>query len=104
VAEFTPTEGADGWIDNWMLVAGTPNAECAYKYMDYMVSAEGQCAVANVTGYWPTNPKSATCLTPEQVTAMHVGDTEILKSLAMWQTPARPVEYADTWNAVKAAQ
>lgn len=103
VAEFTPVEGADGWIDNWMLVKGTPNTECAYKYIEYMNSAEGQCAVSAVTGYWPTNPESAACMTEEEIAARHVGDTGILETLAMWQTPARPVEYADTWNAVKAA-
>jgi spermidine/putrescine-binding protein len=104
VAEFTPVEGVDGWVDNWMLVKGSPNAECAHKFIDFTISPAGQCALSNVTSYWPTNPQSASCLTAEQVSTMNVGNTDILKSLAMWQTPARPVEYADTWNAVKAAQ
>lgn len=103
VAEFSPEEGVDGWIDNWMLVKGTPNTDCAYAYMDYTIAAAGQCAVSQVTGYWPTNPEAASCMSPEDIEMKHVGDTSIIETLAMWQTPARPVEYADTWNAVKAA-
>lgn len=102
-AEFTPKEGVDGWVDNWMLVKGTPNSDCAYKYIEYMNSAEGQCAVSGVTGYWPVNPEAASCMSEEDVKAKHVGDKGFLTTLAMWQTPDRPVEYANTWNAIKAA-
>ncbi|MFW2543854.1 extracellular solute-binding protein [Primorskyibacter sp. 2E107] len=94
VAEFIPVEGADGWIDKWMLVKDTPNTYCAYKDMEYMNSPEGQCAVSGVTGYWPTNPGAASCITEEETAEKHVGDPEILESPAMWLTPARPVEYA----------
>lgn len=102
-AEFTPKEGVDGWVDNWMLVKGTPNTDCAYKYMEYMNSAKGQCGVSGVTGYYPVNPEAASCMSEEDVAAKHVGESSYLGKLAMWQTPDRIVEYTNAWNAVKAA-
>lgn len=103
VAEFTPKEGQDGWIDNWMLVKGSPNKDCAYKYMEYMNTAKGQCGVSAVTGYFPVNPAARSCMSAEVAQAMHVGDTNFLFTLHIWQTPERIVEYSNAWNSVKAA-
>lgn len=104
VKEFTPKEGADGWNDNWMIVKGSPNTECAYKYINYMMSAKGQCGVSTVTGYSATNPVAAkTCMSPEEFTAKHQDDIEFVKQLHMWQAPERLDVYTNTWNAVKAA-
>ena len=104
VAEFTPKEGADGWNDNWMIAKGSPNMECAYKYINYMMSAKGQCGVSTVTGYSATNPVAAkTCMTPEEFKAKHQDDISFVQKLHMWQTVQRIEEYTNAWNAVKAA-
>jgi spermidine/putrescine-binding protein len=104
VAEFTPKEGADGWNDNWMIAKGSPNIDCAYKYINYMMSAKGQCGVSAVTGYSATNPVAAkTCMTPEEFAAKHQDDISFVQKLHMWQAPPRIDVYTNTWNAVKAA-
>jgi spermidine/putrescine-binding protein len=104
VKEFTPKEGADGWNDNWMIAKGSPNIDCAYKYINYMMSAKGQCGVSAVTGYSATNPVAArTCMTDEEFKAKHQDDIDFVNKLHMWQVPARIEEYTNTWNAVKAA-
>lgn len=104
VKEFTPKEGADGWNDNWMIAKGSPNIDCAYKYINYMMSAKGQCGVSTVTGYSATNPVAAkTCMSPEEFKAKHQDDIDFVNKLHMWQLPARLEEYTNTWNAVKAA-
>lgn len=104
VREFIPVEGADGWNDNWMIVKDSPNQDCAYRYINFMLSPEGQCGVSSVTGYSAANPVAAkTCMTPEEFTAKHQDDIDYVNKLKMWQAPERIDVYTNTWNAVKAA-
>jgi len=104
VKEFLPKEKADGWVDNWMIVKGSPNTDCAYKYINFMESPRGQCGVSSVTGYSAANPVAAkSCMTPEEFHAKHEDDISYVNDLVMWQAPARLDVYTNTWNAVKAA-
>jgi len=105
VKEFLPKEKADGWVDNWQIVKGTPNADCAYKYINFMLSPRGQCGVSAVTGYSAANPVAAKeCMSPEEFKAKHQDDIGYVNSLVMWETPDRLDAYTNTWNAVKAAE
>lgn len=105
VAEFLPKEKADGWVDNWQIVKGSPNSDCAYKYINFILSPRGQCGISSVTGYSAANPVAAKeCMTPEEYTAKHQDDIGYVNSLVMWQTPERLDVYTNTWNAVKAAE
>lgn len=104
VVEFTPKEKAEGWMDSMQLVKGSPNTECAYKFLSFMLSPEGQCGIVGSTGYFPVNPKAVSaCLVGDEAEAKKVGNVEFVKSLVMWQMPARLDKYLETWNAVKAA-
>ncbi len=104
VTEFIPTEGAEGWMDSWMVVKGTPNKECAYKFMNMQLSELGQCGVANVNGYSVANPEAAkNCMSPEQFASLHQDDPAYLDSLLVWQPLGDRFEaYTNAWNAVKA--
>jgi len=104
VKEFIPEEGAEGWMDSWMVVKDTPNIDCAYKFINMTVSELGQCGVANVNGYSAANPVAAkNCMTPEQYDALHQDDVEYLDSLMLWQNLGDRIEaYTNAWNAVKA--
>ncbi|NCQ23550.1 MAG: ABC transporter substrate-binding protein [Rhodobacteraceae bacterium CG17_big_fil_post_rev_8_21_14_2_50_63_15] len=104
VTEFIPEEGAEGWLDAWMVVKGTPNRECAYKFLNMQLSELGQCGVANVNGYSAANPAAAkACMAPEQFAALHQDDPDYLDSLMIW-TPLgdRFETYLNAWNGVKA--
>ncbi len=104
VVEFIPEENAEGWMDSFMIVAGTPNADCAYQFLNMAVSEEGQCGVANVNGYSVANPVAArNCMTPEQFAALHQDDPDYLDSLLLWENlGSRLQTYTNAWNAVKA--
>jgi putative spermidine/putrescine transport system substrate-binding protein/spermidine/putrescine transport system substrate-binding protein len=104
VVEFIPEEGAEGWMDSNMIVAGTPNEECAYKFLNMAVSAEGQGGVFRVNGYSSTNPVAAAeFMTPEEFSALHQDDPDYLNSLLLWENLAdRLPTYTNAWNAVKA--
>lgn len=104
VAEFTPKEKAEGWMDSMMLVKDTPNEDCAYKFMSFMQSADGQCDLAESTGYFPVNPVAvAGCMDDQMKKERQVGNIEFVKSLVMWEQPERLDKYLEVWNAVKAA-
>jgi putative spermidine/putrescine transport system substrate-binding protein/spermidine/putrescine transport system substrate-binding protein len=105
VVEFIPKENAEGWMDSWMVVKGTPNRDCAYKFLNMQSSELGQCGVANVNGYSAANPVAAEkCMTPEQYKALHQDDANYLDSLLLWKNlGARLENYTNTWNAVKSA-
>ena len=104
VVEFVPTENIEGWMDSFMVVKGTPNEECAYKFLNMAVSELGQCGVANVNGYSAANPVAAkACMTPEQYVALHQDDPDYLDSLLIWENLGpRLSAYTNAWNAVKA--
>jgi putative spermidine/putrescine transport system substrate-binding protein/spermidine/putrescine transport system substrate-binding protein len=105
VKEFIPKENAEGWMDSWMLVKGSPNEECAYKFINMAISELGQCGVANVNGYSVANPVAAkNCMSAEQFAGLHQDDPDYLDSLLLWENLGKRLEaYTNTWNAVKAA-
>ncbi len=104
VTEFIPKEGAEGWLDAWMVVKGTPNQECAYKFINMQLSEQGQCGVANVNNYSAVNPVAAkACMTPAQYKELHQDDPAFLDQLMVWQPLGDRFEaYTNAWNAVKA--
>lgn len=104
VTEFVPKEGAEGWMDSWMVVKDTPNKECAYKFLNMQLSELGQCGVANVNGYSAVNPVAAkNCMSPEQFKALHQDDPAYIDSLMIWTALGDRFEaYTNAWNSVKA--
>lgn len=105
VTEFLPKEKGEGWMDSMMLVKGGANTDCAYKFINYMLTPKGQCGIIGVTGYFPVSPKAVEgCLDEAAKKANHVNDLSFIDGLVMWQMPARLDKYLETWNAVKAAQ
>ncbi len=104
VVEFIPDENAEGWMDSFMIVSGTPNEDCAYQFLNMAISEAGQCGVANVNGYSVANPEAARrCMSEEQFAALHQDDPEYLDSLLLWENLGpRLGDYTNAWNAVKA--
>ena len=105
VKEFIPEEGAEGWMDSLMIVKGTSNKSCVYKFIDMAISEQGQCGMSNVNGYSSTNKVAAkNCMSPEQFTNLHQDDPDYLDSLLLWtDLGERFGNYTNVWNAVKAA-
>ncbi|MFC6579213.1 extracellular solute-binding protein [Planomonospora parontospora] len=51
---------ATGWADSWMISAAAASPNCAYKWLDWMGSAEAQRWAAAWTGLAPANPEACT--------------------------------------------
>ncbi len=105
VKEFIPEEGAEGWMDSWLIVKGTPNEECVYKFINMATTEVGQCGMSNVNGYSSANPVAArNCMSEQQFMDLHQDDPDYLDSLLLWEDLGpRLGAYTNAWNAVKAA-
>jgi len=105
VGETIPKENTTGWIDHLMITAGSENKELAQEFLEYMIEAQTQKKVADVTGYTPANPQAGQFMTAEQVKSIHLDDVDnYQKHLYFWQNVPRRQKYNEIWNEVKAAQ
>ncbi|MGA8442341.1 MAG: ABC transporter substrate-binding protein [Candidatus Sulfotelmatobacter sp.] len=105
VGETIPKENTTGWIDHLMITAGSENKELAEEFLEYMIEAQTQKKVTDVTGYTPANPQAAQFMTPAEVKSLHLDDVDnYQKRLYFWQNVPRRAKYNEIWNEVKAAQ
>ncbi len=105
VGETIPKENTTGWIDHLMITAGSENLDLAYEFLEYMIEAQTQKKVTDVTGYTPANPQAAQFMTAEEVKSLHLDDVDnYQKRLYFWQNVPRRAKYNEIWNEVKAAQ
>ena len=105
VGETIPKENTTGWIDHLMITSASENKELAYQFLAYMIEAQTQKKVTDVTGYTPANPKAAQFMTPQEVKSLHLDDVDnYQKQLYFWQNVPRRAKYNEIWNEVKAAQ
>ncbi len=105
VGETIPKENTTGWIDHLMITAGSENKELASEFLEYMIEAQTQKGVTDVTGYTPANPHAAQFMTPEEIKNLHLDDVDnYQKRLYFWQNVPRRAKYNEIWNEVKAGQ
>jgi spermidine/putrescine-binding protein len=105
VGETIPKENTTGWIDHLMITAASENKELATKFLEYMIQAQTQKKVTDVTGYTPANPLAAQVMTPAEQRNLHLDDVDnYQKRIYFWQNVPRRAKYNEIWNEVKAAQ
>jgi putative spermidine/putrescine transport system substrate-binding protein/spermidine/putrescine transport system substrate-binding protein len=105
VGEIIPKENTTGWIDHLMITAGSDNKDLAYKFLAFMIEAQTQKKVTDITGYTPANPRAAQYMTPEEVKNLHLDDVDnYQRRLYFWQNVPRRAKYNEIWNEVKATQ
>ena len=105
IGETIPKENTTGWIDHLMITSGSENKDLAHEFLEYMIEAQTQKKITDVTGYTPANPKAAQFMTPEEVKSLHLDDVDnYQKRLYFWQNVPRRAKYNEIWNEVKAAQ
>jgi putative spermidine/putrescine transport system substrate-binding protein len=81
-------EGATGWSDTWMIVKDTPNINCAYKWVNHIVSPEANAAVAEWFGEAPANAKSCELTADKDHCAtFHAGEADYWSDVYYWNTP-----------------
>ncbi|MGA2431515.1 MAG: ABC transporter substrate-binding protein [Candidatus Acidiferrum sp.] len=105
IGETIPRENTTGWIDHLMITGASAHKELAQAFLEYMVEAQTQKLVTEVTHYTPANPATAQLLTPDEKKTLHLDDPdEYMKRIYFWQDVPRRAKYTEIWNEVKNAQ
>jgi len=105
IGETIPKENTTGWIDHLMITAASPRKELAQEFLEYMVEAQTQKLVTDVTHYTPANPATSQFLTADERKSLHLDDPdEYMKRIYFWQDVPRRAKYNEIWNEVKSAQ
>jgi putative spermidine/putrescine transport system substrate-binding protein len=117
-----PEEGSTGWSDTWMISSEAEHPNCAYMWLDHIISPEANAAVASWFGEAPSNEKSCD-LIPDLPAAygalddhcevFHAGDEAYFDQIEYWKTPISDCgddrgdecktydEWVQGWNEVK---
>ena len=105
IGETIPRENTTGWIDHLMITAASSNKELAQAFLAYMVEAQTQKKVSDVTHYTPANPGAAQFLNADEKKILHLDDPDAyMQRIYFWQDVPRRPKYNEIWNEVKAAQ
>ncbi len=88
VGATKPDQGTTGWSDTWMVAKDTANINCAYQWLDYIVSPEVNAEIAEYFGEAPANSKSCELTQNEDHCAQFHADTEdYWTNVWYWTTP-----------------
>ena len=84
-----PEEGATGWSDTWMVNSKTTHPNCAYKWLDHIVSPEVNAQIAAWFGEAPGNSKARALTEEDQANRdfFHAADDAFWQDVWYWQTP-----------------
>jgi putative spermidine/putrescine transport system substrate-binding protein len=88
VEAVLPTEGSTGWSDTWMISSKSKHPNCAYMWMDHIISPEANAAVAEWFGEAPSN-RLACGKTADKshCTTFHAEDEAYFDQVWYWTTP-----------------
>jgi spermidine/putrescine-binding protein len=105
IGETIPRENTTGWIDHLMVAKASSHKELAYAFLDYMIQAQTQKKISDVTHYTPANPGAAQFMSSEERKGLHLDDSDAyMQRIYFWQDVPRRAKYIEIWNEVKAAQ
>ena len=115
VEGIKPKEGSTGWSDTWMVSAKAKNPNCAYMWMNHIISPKANAGVAEWFGEAPSNSKS--CALTADAThcdTYHAADDAYWSDVYYWNTPtekcldgrtdAKCVPYSEwvkAWSALR---
>jgi putative spermidine/putrescine transport system substrate-binding protein len=85
-----PKEGSTGWSDTWMVHSKAKHPNCAYKWLDHIISPKANAAVAEWFGEAPSNRKScAETAAKDHCEIYHADDEAYFDQVAYWTTPTK---------------
>ncbi|MFD8595964.1 ABC transporter substrate-binding protein [Kitasatospora sp. NPDC059646] len=90
VQAVLPKEGATGWSDTWMVSAKAAHPNCAYRWMDWIVSPKTNAQVAEWFGEAPANAKACDQTSDKSFcTVFHATDDAYWENVHSWTTPVK---------------
>ena len=88
VEAILPSEGATGWSDTWMISSKAKHPNCAYMWMNHIVSPKANAAVAEWFGEAPSNKLSCgMTAAKDHCATFHADDEAYFSQIWYWSTP-----------------
>ncbi len=87
VEAILPESGSTGWSDTWMIHADTDARNCAYGWLNHIISPEANAAVAEWFGEAPANSKACDLASEGFCETYHAGDESYAEGIWYWTTP-----------------
>jgi spermidine/putrescine-binding protein len=104
IGEVIPKENTTGWIDHLMITAASSQKELATEFLEYMIEAQTQKRVSDVTHYTPANPGASQFLSEDEKKGLHLDNPDAyMQRIYFWQDVPRRAKYTEIWNEVKNA-
>ena len=90
VGTTLPKEGSTGWSDTWMVHSKAKHPNCAYMWMNHIISPKANAGVAEWFGEAPSNQKScAETANKDHCEIFHAEDEAYFDQVAYWTTPTK---------------
>ncbi|MFZ9705993.1 MAG: ABC transporter substrate-binding protein [Ilumatobacteraceae bacterium] len=109
------SEGATGWSDTWMVSSKAKHPNCAYMWLNHIISPQANAGVAEWFGEAPSNSKScALTADPNHCATFHADDEDYFSKVYYWTTPTKECldgrdvecvpysEWVNAWNKLRA--
>lgn len=91
-------------VDSHFIVSGTPSRELAHAFIDHILSPQSQGAIAEISGYTPSNPQSVDFMPAETWKTMGLDAVgEVVERMNIWEDIPRRSRYLEVLSEVKAA-
>jgi len=97
----SPAGKQTGWTDSWMISKNSPNIDAAYKWIDYILSGEGQKGVMEVTGYSGATELGVEAIGPEKAHELFMDDLSLHSQIEMWQSVKNYDQWVQLWNEIR---
>ncbi|WP_206322540.1 ABC transporter substrate-binding protein [Streptomyces sp. HNM0575] len=90
VKAVLPKEGSTGWSDTWMVSSKAKHPNCAYKWLNHIVSPKANAQVAEYFGEAPANSKACKLTADKNhCRTYHADDEPYWKKVHYWTTPTQ---------------
>jgi putative spermidine/putrescine transport system substrate-binding protein len=87
VEGIKPSEGSTGWSDTWMVSSKAQHPNCAYLWMNHIISPVANAGVAEWFGEAPSNAKSCDLTSDKNHCAtFHANDDAYWQDVYYWNT------------------
>jgi putative spermidine/putrescine transport system substrate-binding protein len=109
-----PSEGSTGWSDTWMVATNSQHKNCAYLWLNWIVSPQVQAQVAQWFGEAPANLKACQYTAKGFCDTYHVDDADFASKIWYWTTPIKQCldgrtdvqctdyqDWTDAWTEIK---
>ena len=109
-----PQEGSTGWSDTWMVAKNAKHPNCAYMWLNHIISPKANAQVAEWFGEAPSNVKSCDLTADEDhCETFHAEDEEYYEQVWYWTTPTKECldgrgavckdysEWTQAWTEIK---